>query len=212
MMTVFRLASRSGIVMEKKLVYITSLLFCLSSVTASADDPNSSTAENASASIAQAVANADTDTNPKPSGGTAHDGSKTAQVPVLKHLVRVGDVIAANDIDYQRIAPGEVRDNVITDANALIGKSPKHTLMQGRPIRQDEISSPTVLRKGTRVTMVYRSDNLEIRTLGEALDNGAKGDVVRVKNLTSKAIINGVVVNGDTISIASPESNSAEAM
>jgi flagella basal body P-ring formation protein FlgA len=70
----------------------------------------------------------------------------------------------------------------------------------------------TILPKGTRVTMIYKSRNLEIRTIGEALDGGAKGDVIRVRNLTSKSIVSGVVEASDRISVTSPESDSAEAM
>lgn len=191
----------------KKLGHVTLLLFCLTPFATSADGPDAFTAEKSGSSLAQAIANADTDTN----GDRTHN-AKAEQVPVLKRLVRIGENITADDIMYENTTAGEMHGNIITDSKDLIGKSPKHNILQERPIHQEEVSSPAILHKGTRVTMIYRTSNLEIRTLGEALDNGAKGDVVRVKNLSSKAIINGVVVNADTIRISSPESNSAEAM
>ncbi len=135
-----------------------------------------------------------------------------AIVPVLKRQVREGEVINANDIDYSKEAARHIRKNIITDVKELIGKSPKRIISQGRPIRQDEIANPAILQKGAHVTMIYKSNNLEIKTLGEAMDSGAKGDVIRVKNLASKSIISGVVESSDSVRVSSPENSSAEAM
>lgn len=138
--------------------------------------------------------------------------AEEAQIPVLKHPVRAGETITAEDIDFKKEPARQAYGNIIIDSKDLIGKAPKRTIAQGRPIRQDEISNPAILLKGARVTMIYRSNNLEIRTLGEALDSGAKGDVIRVKNLASKTIVDGVVESGNIVHTSSPESNAAEAM
>lgn len=135
-----------------------------------------------------------------------------ASIPVLKRQVHSGEVITADDVIYDKQSSRHLRKDTVTDSKDLIGKSPKNVISQGRPIREAEISNPAVLLKGTHITMVYRSRNLEIRTTGEALDSGAKGDVVRIRNLSSKSIVEGVVENGDRVHVTSPDSDSAEAM
>jgi flagella basal body P-ring formation protein FlgA len=135
-----------------------------------------------------------------------------ATVPVLKRQVRAGEVITADDIEYSKQAAHQLNSNTVLDMKDLVGKSPKRVISQERPIRQEEIASPTILTKGAHVTLVFRSNNLEIRTIGQAMDSGAKGDVVHVRNLSSKAIIEGVVETSDVIRVSSPETTSAEAM
>ena len=85
-------------------------------------------------------------------------------------------------------------------------------ISQNRPIRRDEIASPALISKGAHITLVYKTNNLVIRTLGEAMDSGAKGDVIRVKNIASKSIIQGTVEAGNYVRITSPDATSAEAM
>lgn len=133
-------------------------------------------------------------------------------LPMLKHQVHMGEMITQDDIEMDKEPAKQVRQETVTAAQELIGKSPKHVISEKRPIRQDEIATQTVLQKGTHVTMMYKSHNLEIRTTGEALDAGAKGDVVRVRNLTSKSIVSGVVEASDRIRVTSPDVDSAEAM
>jgi flagella basal body P-ring formation protein FlgA len=133
------------------------------------------------------------------------------QVPVLKRQVVSGEVITADDIDFIKQPEKHLRKNTITDTKELIGKSPKRIISANRAVRMEEIASPAILTKGMHITMIYRSRNLEIKTLGEALDNGAKGDVIRVRNIASKSVVDGVVESGDRVRVSSPESNSAEA-
>jgi flagella basal body P-ring formation protein FlgA len=133
-----------------------------------------------------------------------------ASVPVLKRQVMPGEVIAQEDIDWDKEPALHLRKNTVTDPHDLIGKSPRHVISQGRAIRLDEIASPAILNKGTQVTLMYKSHNIEIETYGQALDSGAKGDVVRVRNTTSKAIIQGTVESGERVRVTSPETDAAE--
>lgn len=124
------------------------------------------------------------------------------QLPVLARTVRADEVISSDDIIYEKQSGRFQRNDLVTDARMLIGKSPKHTISQNRPIRQDELENPALMHKGARVTMLYRSGNLEIRTVGQVLDNGAKGDVVRVKNLSSKSVIDATVETSDLVRVS----------
>lgn len=135
-----------------------------------------------------------------------------AAVPVLKRRVQSGEVISQDDIDWDKQPQSHLRKGTITDAAQIVGKSPKRVISQGRPIRLDEIASPAVINKGAQVTLMFRSRNLEIKTFGEALDSGAVGDVVRVRNTASKAVVQGTVESADRIRVSSPDSNQAEAM
>jgi flagella basal body P-ring formation protein FlgA len=133
-------------------------------------------------------------------------------VPVLKRRVQAPEVIGEDDIDWEKQPASHLRKNIVTNAHDLTGKSPKRVISQGRPIRADEIANPPVVNKGSQVTLYFKSRNLEIKTFGEALEPGAVGDVIRVRNITSKTIVQGTVMSGDRVRVASPDTDSAEAM
>lgn len=135
-----------------------------------------------------------------------------AHVPTLKSRMQTGDIITEDDIVWEDVPAARFRKSVITDSAALIGKSPKRVVSAGRPIRLDEITGPTVISKGSQVTLVYRTPSIEIKTLGEAMENGAAGSVIRVKNTSSKAILQGTVEGEGRVRISPPENMSAGLM
>lgn len=135
-----------------------------------------------------------------------------SQVPVLGRRLQAGDIIAREDIEWVEVPTAHVRKTIITDMKELIGKSPRRMISMQRPIRRDEVAGPTLITKGARVTLLFTSGNIEIKTLGETMDSGAKGDVIRVRNLSSKTVVQGTVESSNCVRVSTPDSLSAEAM
>ncbi|MEI7669004.1 MAG: flagellar basal body P-ring formation chaperone FlgA [Pseudomonadota bacterium] len=131
------------------------------------------------------------------------------EFPILKRQIKYGEIINQDDIDIDKQPSRKIRKNTITDVKEILGKSPKHIISSGRAIRTDEIASPTLIAKGARVTMIYKTKNIEIKTTGEAIDSGSKGDVIKLRNLTSKQIISGIVESSERVKVSSPDSDIA---
>jgi flagella basal body P-ring formation protein FlgA len=130
-------------------------------------------------------------------------------VPELKTRMQSGDIIKEEDITWDDVPASRQRKSIIIDAKDLIGKSPRHIVSAGRPVRTEEVGGATVIAKGAQVTLVYKTPNIEIKTLGEAMENGALGTVIKVKNVSSKSIIQGIVESDNVVRIGSPDSVSA---
>jgi flagella basal body P-ring formation protein FlgA len=127
-----------------------------------------------------------------------------AEIPVLKRVVKNGQLIEAADVEIRDIAVSQVRSDTVTDMASLIGKSPAYSVSPGRPIRTHEISAPPMIKKNSLVQMHYRSPGMEITTSGQAMEDGAKGDIINVKNIASKKIIQTVVEDTASVSVSSP--------
>jgi len=116
------------------------------------------------------------------------------EVPVLKRRKRHQETITESDIELKPVSLARLKENTIMDASALIGKAPHRTISPGRAIRRDEIATPAVILKGDRVTMLFKNERMEIKAQGEALEEGAEGSTIRVRNTDSNTIIRTVVV------------------
>lgn len=116
------------------------------------------------------------------------------EVAVLKRRLMQSDVITENDIIIQKLPAKRLHPDVLGDAKELIGKSPKRTISAMRPIRRDEVVNPPVIMKGDKIALMYHSGSMEIKTLGEALENGAGGDSIRVRNIDSHMVIQAEVL------------------
>ena len=89
----------------------------------------------------------------------------------------------------------------ISDIKNLIGRTPIRTVSPNRPIRESEISAPAVIKKNALVQMRYKTNSMEITTSGQALSDGAKGDVIEVRNIASKKVTRAVVTTSDTVDV-----------
>jgi flagella basal body P-ring formation protein FlgA len=72
----------------------------------------------------------------------------------------------------------------------VVGMSAKRGLRSGEVLRATLLSSPVMVKRGEPVRIVARHEQIEVSMAGEALDSGARGSVVRVRNA------NGTVIRG----------------
>jgi flagella basal body P-ring formation protein FlgA len=77
-------------------------------------------------------------------------------------------------------------------------------LYAGRPIRPGDLRPPAIVERNALVTLRYDHGGLVVVTDGRALDRAARGDMLRVINLTSRTTVTaqaaapGLVVVGPT--------------
>ena len=107
------------------------------------------------------------------------------------------------------IYPGDIiRDQMITDADfpdavassayasnrsMLVGKVARRTLLPGQAIPANAVGEPKLVTIGAMVRLVYQEDGLTIATYASALQAGAAGDVVTVRNMESGITVSGVI-------------------
>ncbi len=122
-------------------------------------------------------------------------------VPVLTHQLGRTDVIEEKDLSTKSVIDKFVRKDTVTDAKSLIGQSPRAVISADRPIRQGEISSPVLVKKGSAVQLTYTSQYMSLKATGVALTDGAKGDMIRVKNDKSEKAVSGRVVDNGRVEV-----------
>lgn len=123
------------------------------------------------------------------------------EVPVLKRQLRSGDVIAEADIGRMEFPLARTRNDIATDATQLLGLSPRAAISPNRAVRLGELASPSVLKKNAVVQMIFQTGRMEISTLGQALTQGAKGDIIEVRNMNSKQVVRAVVENANLVKV-----------
>lgn len=81
----------------------------------------------------------------------------------------------------------------IQDRSALNGMIANKTILVGRLIYPDQIRKPPAVLQRQHVDISYVFGALTIIMRGEALDTGAIGDTIHVRNLDSGMTIGGIV-------------------
>lgn len=120
-------------------------------------------------------------------------------VPVLRSTLKNGDIISERDIDSIEIFAKELQPDMILDNETLVGMTPRRVMAPGKPVRGIDIITPELVSRGDNVTLVFDSAPLFLTAKGKALQNGGKGDTVRVVNIASNRTIEGTVTADGTV-------------
>jgi len=114
-------------------------------------------------------------------------------IPVLSSTIRNGSVIGARDIETISVREDEVRNDMVISADELIGTTPRRVILPGKSVRVNEIQAPLIVERGDTVTMIFNDGGMRLTAKGKALENGAKGDLVRVSNTASSRTVEALV-------------------
>lgn len=135
---------------------------------------------------------------------------EVVSLPVLRRQLRSGDTISEDDVEMQNFPLSQIRGEVVTQAEALIGQTPVRTLSSERPIRTHEVSGPILVKKSSLVKIRYSIPGMEISDTGEAMEDGSRGSLINVRNTSSKKLLRAVVTGEGSVSIPTRSSQTAE--
>jgi flagella basal body P-ring formation protein FlgA len=86
----------------------------------------------------------------------------------------------------------------VTDA---AGKETRRALKAGEIIRASDLKRPTLVAKGSNVTMLFVAPGMQLTSTGRALEDGGQGDSITVLNPTSYRKVEAVVVKAGTVRV-----------
>jgi len=120
------------------------------------------------------------------------DIHRKADVLVMRRAVGRGENIAAGDVIVQsRVLPGLSSPYVSRPAD-LAGRLTRRPIPEGTAVTADALDAPLLIHRGQSVVLTARAGGLEVRAPGLAMADAAAEQRVRVRNLNSLKIIEGI--------------------
>lgn len=122
----------------------------------------------------------------------------SVKVEILYPVVISNEHIAANELIAQqhlKIAwrdKNQLRGQFFSKIAEVIGSRSKRRISKNTPIFNSNLC---FICKGDNVSIFARTATLEIKAIGQALDNGIIGDTIAVLNLNSKKVIDAKIKN-----------------
>ncbi|HKS56112.1 MAG TPA: flagellar basal body P-ring formation chaperone FlgA [Steroidobacteraceae bacterium] len=129
--------------------------------------------------------------------------SVEVEIPVLvlrRALARRARVALVDVEPESRRMPGSAAV-FIQDATSLQGHRLKRSLPAGTALTVDMLVPDLVVRRGQQVTLIAASGPFEIRAQGHALTEGGVSDRVRVQNMSSLKVVEGVVESDSVVRV-----------
>ena len=94
-----------------------------------------------------------------------------------------------------RVHVATINGEVAHDPRAVIGMQLKRQIPPGVPIAIADLTRPTEVTRGTPVRLRLEAEGLSLAGEGMALESGSSGERIKVRNISSQAVIE-VVVTG----------------
>jgi flagella basal body P-ring formation protein FlgA len=125
-------------------------------------------------------------------------------VLVLRHAAPRLAVVEAADVEVQpRRVPG-FPTIYVTDVSALAGRHLRMPVAPGMPLTVDQFANDLIVKRGQRVTLLSAAGGIEVRAPGEAIADASADGRVRVQNLASRRVVEGVAESADSVRVGSP--------
>jgi flagella basal body P-ring formation protein FlgA len=122
----------------------------------------------------------------------------SASVVVMAAPVAANETLTDAHLTVGQRDITSIADPVIDPIDA-VGQTSRRSLRAGDVLRNSSISAPVLVKRGDAVVMVARIEGIEVSTAGEALDAGARGATVRVRNSTSGQTLRMRVTGAGTV-------------
>lgn len=116
-------------------------------------------------------------------------------VAVLLQPIRRGDILKEDDTGIVRMPRNKVPAGALDDVSELIGKEARTTVRANAPLSRRDFQRPIMIRRGEKVTVVFEMAGMKLTSRAQAMDEGAKGDVIDVMNLQSRRIVPATVLS-----------------
>jgi flagella basal body P-ring formation protein FlgA len=122
----------------------------------------------------------------------------SAAVVVMAAPVAANEPLTDTHVTVEQRDITSITDPVIDPIDA-VGQTSRRMLRAGDVLRNSSLSAPVLVKRGDAVVMVARIEGIEVSTAGEALDAGAKGATIRVRNSASGQTLRMRVVAPGTV-------------
>ncbi|MEP3046001.1 MAG: flagellar basal body P-ring formation chaperone FlgA [Roseibium sp.] len=115
-------------------------------------------------------------------------------IALAQPIVR-GDILQPEDLTSIKLPKNKVASNALHKGDEIIGKEARVNMRANQPLSRKDFQRPLLIDRGEKVTVTFEIPGMKLTSRAQAMDNGAKGDVIDVMNLQSRRIVPAIVLS-----------------
>lgn len=123
------------------------------------------------------------------------------QVWVSSRPLQRGELVEAQDLRLELRNVATLMQGYTLDKAVLQGHKLKRTTREGQVLTPRMVETPKTIKRGQAVTLVAHTQGMEVRMSGTALTDGVLGELIKVRNLSSRRVVEGEVIGPGTIRV-----------
>jgi flagella basal body P-ring formation protein FlgA len=125
----------------------------------------------------------------------------TSPVAVAVHALVAGTVLKASDLRVEEHDMSELPLGFMDDPDVVVGLTAARPIPGGAYITNQLLVAPKAVQRGQTVTLVADTGGISIRMAGRALSDGLLNQRVKVTNLSSGKVVEGIARSEQVVEI-----------
>lgn len=125
----------------------------------------------------------------------------SGEVLVTTRAMPRDTVLSRDDMRLERRALNDLHSGYLVDPQRAQGMVLKRSLQAGTVLTPQLVEPRQLVHRGQKVTLMAQNPAISVRVRGEALGDGAYGERVRVRNLSSGRVVEGRVLSSGVVGV-----------
>jgi flagella basal body P-ring formation protein FlgA len=125
----------------------------------------------------------------------------TSPVAVAAHAIVAGTVIKAGDLKTEEHDVAELPIGFLDDPAIAVGLTASRPIAGGAYLTNQQLVAAKAVQRGQSVTLLADAGGMSVRMAGRALSDGLMNQRVRVQNLSSGKIVEGIARSEQVVEI-----------
>jgi len=118
---------------------------------------------------------------------------------VARRRIRRGEVLTKDMVRLQRGELTSMHNDSVTDLADALGREARVDISAFAVVSRQALAAARVVRRGALVTLLAQRGRLRVSAHGIAEQDGAAGQLIRVRNRDSRKLVYGRVVDAQTV-------------
>jgi flagellar basal body P-ring formation protein FlgA len=125
----------------------------------------------------------------------------TTLVAIAAHAIVAGSVLTANDLKTEERDVTAVPPGYLDDPTVAVGLTAARPISSGSILTNQQLVASKAVQRGQAVTLVANTGGMSVRMAGRALSDGFVNQRVRVQNLSSGKVVEGIARSEQIVEI-----------
>jgi flagella basal body P-ring formation protein FlgA len=125
----------------------------------------------------------------------------TSQVTIAAHAIVAGSVLKADDLRTEQRDISELPPGYMDDPAVAVGLTAGRPISSGAVITNQLLLGAKAVQRGQTVTLVADAGGMSVSTQGRALSDGLINQRVKVENLSSGKVVEGIARSQQVVEI-----------
>jgi flagella basal body P-ring formation protein FlgA len=125
----------------------------------------------------------------------------TSPVAIAVHAIIAGTVIKESDLKVEQHDVSELPLGFLDDPGVAVGLTAARPISGGAYLTNQQLVAPKAVQRGQSVTLLADAGGISVRMAGKALTDGLINQRVRVQNLSSGKIVEGIARSQEVVEI-----------